>query len=765
MTALTSESAVPALIRQLANAALDTRALRNSAAATQLDEITLLPHQDAAVRWLARRLDRFGGALLADPPGLGKTYVALAVARVRRVTPLVIAPASLRERWRLAARETGVAIDFVSTERLSAPAPITLAPRPLVIIDEAHHLRTPHTRRHQRTSNACHDADVLLLSATPVHNGTADLEHLTTLFHLSPTRASITTLRRRLTLRRSLAQVQAAGSLGDAMHLPHVQHHRPFQFDCRHEALVQAVLALPPLRPADRDEGHPLLLVGLLHALRSSDAAACQRIRSRIAATVAIEQSVAAGVEPTTAVRRAWHALGTDVQLAMPLLLADTASPPDPALIGAAIRQRDALLALLPALDGAGDVRRATVLRRLARWCSRPVVAFTWSAATAAALYRHLRLVRGIALLSGAGGRIASGAITRAELLQRLLAGAGMPRAGGTRARHAQAHAHGHAHTHEREGIRLLITTDVISEGLSLAGVATIVHLDQPWTPARIDQRIGRAARIGAPVSEVRVVTLEAPLPRHAHAAMAALLARKRHAMHDLEPGGNADDDTVLCLIQLARRQPPQSMSAGGARGSTARGSALRWATLASVDVDTPLIIAIVSLHRRRQLVVLQRSTLRAPALRDWHALTPAQPLLHGDDVGGQVRHLRQALHAYLADRELRGRVRAAGDARLCARHRVDETLLSGRWQARLGQAAVTSNARRQLMQITRPGDLAALVRATARDSDTGARNTTERATGAARARTTADAVRIHAGIVLVPAALRPEEGAYIATQ
>ena len=80
---------------RLVLAALRCRGLAPTASVTTLGRIMLLPHQEAAVRWLRSRLSRFGGALLADPPGLGKTYVALAVASERGVTPLVIAPAAL----------------------------------------------------------------------------------------------------------------------------------------------------------------------------------------------------------------------------------------------------------------------------------------------------------------------------------------------------------------------------------------------------------------------------------------------------------------------------------------------------------------------------------------------------------------------------------------------------------------------------------------------------------------------------------------------
>ncbi|HMJ19788.1 MAG TPA: hypothetical protein VK478_15495, partial [Gemmatimonadaceae bacterium] len=114
----------------------------------QLGAIRLKPHQQSAVARIEEALEEFGGALLCDDVGMGKTFVATAVARgYSRI--LVVAPAALASMWRGALATTCTSADFVTFERLSRTSEIPTARKnyDLVIIDEAHHARNPATRR------------------------------------------------------------------------------------------------------------------------------------------------------------------------------------------------------------------------------------------------------------------------------------------------------------------------------------------------------------------------------------------------------------------------------------------------------------------------------------------------------------------------------------------------------------------------------------------------------------------------------------------
>lgn len=56
--------------------------------------------------------------------------------------------------------------------------------------------------------------------------------------------------------------------------------------------------------------------------------------------------------------------------------------------------------------------------------------------------------------------------------------------------------------------IRLLIGTDAASEGLNLQRLGTLINLDLPWNPTRLEQRKGRIQRIGQVRDEIFVCNL-----------------------------------------------------------------------------------------------------------------------------------------------------------------------------------------------------------------------------------------------------------------
>jgi hypothetical protein len=56
--------------------------------------------------------------------------------------------------------------------------------------------------------------------------------------------------------------------------------------------------------------------------------------------------------------------------------------------------------------------------------------------------------------------------------------------------------------------LRLLLGTDAASEGLNLQRLGTLINIDLPWNPTRLEQRKGRIQRIGQARSEVWIANL-----------------------------------------------------------------------------------------------------------------------------------------------------------------------------------------------------------------------------------------------------------------
>jgi hypothetical protein len=83
-------------------------------------------------------------------------------------------------------------------------------------------------------------------------------------------------------------------------------------------------------------------------------------------------------------------------------------------------------------------------------------------------------------MLAASDARIASGRLSRDDLLARFA-----------------PLAQGVAAPHPRERVTLLLATDLLSEGVNLQDAAVVVHLDLPWNPARLAQRLGRIRRPG----------------------------------------------------------------------------------------------------------------------------------------------------------------------------------------------------------------------------------------------------------------------------
>ncbi len=471
-------------------------------APTRVGQIILRPHQRSAVARLRTLLNEMGGALLADEAGLGKTYVALALAAEHR-SAIVVAPAALEQMWRDAGRMTGTAARFVSVERLSRGG----APRArgasvagpganrqeLVIVDEAQHLRNPGTRRYRALAELTATSRVLLLSATPVHNRQSDLSALLAFFlgeraHTLPEREIARCIVRR-----------ERGSVAAAVRLPIVSAPERISIADDAETLAR-ILALPPaVPPSDGGDGGVLVTYTLVRQWASSRGALLRALRRRVARAIALLAAVSAGRHPSSAELATWRAVDGELQLAFPEIASDSVAGTGVlrALARSISEHRDAASDLLHWLRTRADpdLERRDHIRALReRYPGERIVAFSQFADTIDSLFTLLAPDGGVASLTAHGARIVSGRISRREALAAfapIASGVHPPR--------------------DAERVDMLLATDLLSEGVNLQDASVVVHLDLPWTPARLEQRVGRLARLGSTHRSVSVYSFAPP--------------------------------------------------------------------------------------------------------------------------------------------------------------------------------------------------------------------------------------------------------------
>ncbi|HEX2717964.1 MAG TPA: helicase-related protein [Gemmatimonadaceae bacterium] len=547
-----------------ARAAIAALLLPDDADMTPLGDITLWPRQRIAIARIVRSLEDFGGALLADDVGSGKTFVALAVAR-RHARPLVVAPAALRDAWLRAMARSATPLPFVSIESLSRSA--SMPPDrdvDLVVVDEAHHVRNPATRRYAALSQLTANARVLLLTATPIHNGSGDLLALLALF--LGARADVLD---DATLSRCV--VRTTGDL--TTDVPRIDGPLELPLDHDDGEIAERIAALPPaVPPSDGGVAHALMTLGLLRRWSSSDGALRASLRHRIADGEALADALSAGRHLSRRDLALWTLSEDAQQLALPGLVVSQAVASDafPGLREHLIRHVEAVRGLLrhSRTRPSPDAARAEALQALLHaHPGEKVLAFTQFAESANAYWSLLRRVPGMAMLTARGAIVAGGRISRRDALRRFAPralGAGPP-AATTR-------------------IDCLLTTDILSEGLDLQDASVVVHLDQPWTPARLEQRVGRAARPGSLHERVIVRTMPAP------ARAESLLRMRERLRAKLEAARTPLGDVMSSALGTVGCGRPAAAPA--AAGATAMQVVSGWGRAGAIGDD--LFVATV---------------------------------------------------------------------------------------------------------------------------------------------------------------------------
>lgn len=140
-----------------------------------------LGYQEQAVLNAKRILEEYGGVFISDVVGLGKTYIAAMLAGQLDGRTIVIAPPALINKnnpgsWPNVFSDFNIHAEFVSAGKLEeAVRLIQEREYRNIIIDEAHRFRNETTLSYEEIAGICRGKKVILVSATPYNNSPKDI--------------------------------------------------------------------------------------------------------------------------------------------------------------------------------------------------------------------------------------------------------------------------------------------------------------------------------------------------------------------------------------------------------------------------------------------------------------------------------------------------------------------------------------------------------------------------------------------------------------
>lgn len=144
-----------------------------------------LQYQMDAVTQARQKIEAYGGVFISDVVGLGKTYICAMLANTfnRNTYKLFICPPVLVDYWRSVLQEFDVArYDVESLGKLDKIIQKGTDKYSYVFIDEAHRFRNSDTNSFTLLHQICRGKKVVLISATPINNYTSDIENQLYLF-------------------------------------------------------------------------------------------------------------------------------------------------------------------------------------------------------------------------------------------------------------------------------------------------------------------------------------------------------------------------------------------------------------------------------------------------------------------------------------------------------------------------------------------------------------------------------------------------------
>ena len=152
----------------------------------------LFEFQKTAVSNAIKKLDKYGGVIIADVVGMGKSFIGSAILKYlkehNRSKPLIICPPHLKEMWQEYMREFDVYCEVESRYKIGMEDNILsrYTNCDVVLVDESHNFRNSNTNAYKALlafmEEKTEEAKIIMLSATPISNSLTDLKNQLKLF-------------------------------------------------------------------------------------------------------------------------------------------------------------------------------------------------------------------------------------------------------------------------------------------------------------------------------------------------------------------------------------------------------------------------------------------------------------------------------------------------------------------------------------------------------------------------------------------------------
>ncbi|MGV3611695.1 MAG: helicase-related protein [Fluviicola sp.] len=135
-----------------------------------------LKYQKQAATQAKKILETYNGVFLADVVGLGKTFITALLLQQLNGRTLVICPPVLRDYWKDSLFDFGIrSFQVESLGKLDQIIKKGIDRYDYIVVDEAHRFRNENTNSYANLLDICRGKKVILVTATPLNNTVDDI--------------------------------------------------------------------------------------------------------------------------------------------------------------------------------------------------------------------------------------------------------------------------------------------------------------------------------------------------------------------------------------------------------------------------------------------------------------------------------------------------------------------------------------------------------------------------------------------------------------